>query len=248
MGYTPQPTVLPDEYGEHSMKNKWTKTLLISALAVMVMAVGVVGVFAQADDAAPADEEVPTVPSFHGRGRGGFPHGAGGDRQADLAAALGITVEELEAAQQEAHAARIEQLVEDGTLTRDEANLMLAMSALKQNIDKGAMMANALGLTVDEFEAAREDGSLRELLANTTPAELQEKMQAAFETALQDAVANNVITSEQADLIRENMADGFGFGGHHGFGGHARPGGFGGRGNGNFTAPEDLQNTFARSA
>ena len=230
------------------MNNKWTKTLLISALAVMVMAVGAVGVFAQTDDAAPANEGVPIVPSFHGRGRGGFPHGSSGDRQADLAAALGITVEELEAAQQEAHVARIEQLVEDGTLTRDEANLMLAMSALKNNIDRGEMMASALGLTPEEFEAAREDGSLRDLLANTTPAELQENMQAAFETALQDAVANNVITAEQAELIRENMGDGCGFGGHRGFGGHARPGGFGGRGSGNFTAPGALQNTSARSA
>jgi hypothetical protein len=229
------------------MKNKRTKTVLISALAVMVMAVGAVGVFAQPGGAVPANEEAPAAPSFHGRGRGGFPHGSSGDRQADLAAALGISVEELEAAQQEAHAARIGQLVEDGTLTRDEANLMLAMSALKQNIDRGALMAAAVGLTPEEFEAAREDGSLHDELENTTPAELQESMQAAFEAALQDAVAKNVITSEQADLIRENMADGFGFGGHHGFGGHARPGGFGGRGKGNLTAPGALQNT-ARSA
>ncbi len=234
------------------MNNKWTKTLLISVLAVMVMAIGAVGVFAQTGGTAPADEGAPAVPSFrgHGHGWGAFPHGAGGERQADLAEALGITVEELEAAQQEAHAARIEQLVEDGTLTRDEANLMLAMSALKQSIDPGALMAAAVGLTPDEFAAAREDGSLRELLANTTPAELQEKMQAAFEAALQDAVANNVITSEQESLILENMADGFGFGfgGHHGVGGHGRPGGFGGRGNGHFNTPEDLQNTFYRSA
>ena len=232
------------------MKNKWTKALLISVLAVMVIAIGAVGVFAQTDGAAPADEGAPAIPSFHGRGRGGFPHGAGGERQADLAEALGITVEELEAAQQEAHAARIEQLVEDGTLTRDEANLMLAMSALKQSIDPGALMAAAVGLTPDEFAAAREDGSLRDLLANTTPAELQEKMQAAFEAALQDAVASNVITSEQESLILENMADGFGFGfgGHHGYDGHGRPGGFGGHGNGTFNAPEGVQNTFSRSA
>lgn len=234
------------------MKNKRTKTLLISVLAVMVMAIGAVGVFAQTDGAAPADEGAPAIPSFPGRGHGwgGSPHGAGGERQADLAEALGITVGELEAAQQEAHAARIEQLVEDGTLTRDEANLMLAMSALKQSIDPGALMAAAVGLTPDEFAAAREDGSLHDLLANTTPAELQEKMQAAFEAALQDAVASNVITAEQESLILENMADGFGFGfgGHHGFGGHGRPGGFGGRGNGHFNAPEDLQNTFYRSA
>jgi len=161
---------------------------------------------------------------------------------------LGITVEDLEAAQQEAREARIAQLVEDGVLTLDQANLMLAMDALKQNIDRGALMAGVLGLTVEEFEAAREDGSLRDLLANITPAELQEKTQAAFDEVLQQAVDDNVITAEQAELIRENMGDGFGFGGHRGFGGHARPGGFGGRGHGSFSAPaEDLQTTFSPS-
>jgi hypothetical protein len=230
------------------MKNKWTKTILISMLAVLVMAIGSVGVFAQTDDAAPA-EKANDVDQFHGRGCGGFPggHGAGGDRQAELAEALGITVEELEAAQQEAREARIAQLVEDGVLTLDQANLMLAMDALKKNIDRGALMAGVLGLSAEEFEAAREDGTLRDLLADITPAELQEKTQAAFEDALQQAVEDNVITAEQAELIRENMGEGFGFGGHRGFGGHARPGGFGGREKGNFSAPEDLQNTFAPS-
>ena len=230
------------------MNKKWTKTILISVLAVLVMTIGAVGVFAQTDDTAPADEAVPMGPNFHGHGRAGFPHGDGDERQAELAAALGITVEDLEAAQQEAREARIAQLVEDGVLTLDQANLMLAMDALKQNIDRGALMAGVLGLTVEEFEAAREDGSLRDLLANITPAELQEKTQAAFDEVLQQAVDDNVITAEQAELIRENMGDGFGFGGHRGFGGHARPGGFGGRGHGSFSAPaEDLQTTFSPS-
>jgi transcriptional regulator CtsR len=230
------------------MKNKWTKTILISMLAVLVMAIGAVGVFAQTEDAVPA-EQATGVDQFHGRGRGGFPggHDASGDRQAELAKALGITVEELEAAQQEAHEARIAQLVEDGVLTLDQANLMLAMDALKQNIDRDALMAGVLGLSVEEFEAARENGTLRDLLADITPAELQEKTQAAFEDALQQAVEDKVITAEQAELIRENMGEGFGFGGHRGFGGHARPGGFGGRDKGDFSAPEDLQNTFAPS-
>lgn len=228
------------------MKNKWTKTILISTLAILVMAIGAVGVFAQTDDAATADQTT-GVDVFHGHGRGGFPGGDHGDRQEELAAALGITVEELEAAQQEARAARIAQLVEDGVLTLDQANLMLAMDALKQNIDRDALMAGVLGISVEEFEAACEDGTLRDLLANITPAELQEKTQAAFEDALDQAVDDNVITAEQADLIRENTAGGFGFGGHHGFGGHGRPGGFGGRGSGSFSAPEDLQNSFAPS-
>lgn len=230
------------------MNKKWTKTILISMLAVLIMAIGAVGVFAQTDDAPSA--ETSGMDPFRGHGRGGFPGGHhidGEERQSELAAALGITVQELEAAQQEARAARISQLVEEGVLTLDQANLMLAMDALKGYLDRDALMADVLGITVEEFEAAREDGSLHDLLDNITPAELQEKMQAAFEAALGQAVDDNVITADQAELIRENMGDGNGFGAHHGFGGHARPGGFGGHGRGNFSAPEDLQNTFAPS-
>ena len=105
----------------------------------------------------------------------------GGDNdQSDLADALGITVEELQAAQAKAQAARLAQAVEDGTLTQDQANLMLAMQALRGVIDHEAIMADALGLTVDELQAAMTDGTLRDLLANITPAELQAKMQAAL--------------------------------------------------------------------
>jgi hypothetical protein len=237
------------------MNKKWTKTILVSVLAVLVMTIGAVGVFAQTDNTAPSDQAT-GIDQFHGRGRGGFPggHGADANYQAELADALGITVDELQAAQQKVQEARIAQMVEDGVLTLDQANLMLAMDALKEYIDQDALIADVLGLTVDEFEAAREDGSLRDLLANITPAELQEKMQAAFDEALQQAVADSVITADQADLIREHADQGFGFGAPHGFGtphgfgGHGRPGGFGERGMGNFSAPaEDLQNTFAPS-
>ncbi len=230
------------------MKTKWTKMILISMLAVLVMAIGAIGVLAQADDDT-RDDQATDIETFHGHGRGHFPggHGSIEDRQAALAEALGISVEELEAAQQEAQRAQIAQLVEDGVMTRDQANLILALDAVKGYIDREALMAEVLGLTVEEFEDAREDGSLRDLLANITPAELKERTQAAFEEALQNAVDDNVINEEQADLVREQLDEGFGFGPHRGFGGHARPGGFGGRGMGNFTAPEDLQNTTAPS-
>jgi hypothetical protein len=72
-----------------------------------------------------------------------------------------------------------------------------------------------------------------------TPAQLQENMQAAYEATLQQAVQDNVITADQADLIREQAGSGFGFGPQFdfGFGGHGRHGGFGGHGMGRFSAP-----------
>lgn len=228
------------------MNNKAKKTILISVLAVLVLAIGAIGVFAQNGDAATADETT-GVDYFHGRGRGGFPGGDRGDQDAELAEALGITVEELEAAKQEVREAHIAQMVEDGVLTLDQANLMLAMDALKGYIDRDALMAEVLGLSTEEYEAAREDGSLRDLLADITPSELQEKSQAALENSLQNAIDENVITSDQADLVREQMEGGFGFSYHHGFGGHARPHGFGGPGMHNSATPGETQNTSAPS-
>jgi hypothetical protein len=212
------------------MKNsRRTSVAIIALIAVLVMAVGAVAVLAQ-DDA----PDNPALPF----GRGGF-HGHGGhhgrgqsDGDEDLAEALGITVEELQAARQKVYADRLAQAVEDGYLTQDQANTLLAMQALKGYLDRGAIMAQVLGLSLEEFEAAHEEGTtLRDLLADITPADLQERMQSAVEDAVQQAVEDNVITAEQAALVLERLQDGLGmpgaYGDHHGFGGHR---GFGGRG------------------
>ncbi len=206
------------------MKNRWTKTAVIALIAVLVMSIGVIAVFAQ-DDTTPEDPARPAIPfdragshghdKFHGRY-----NGAANDEA--LAEALGITVEELQEARQKVAADRFAQAVEDGYLTRDQANTMIAMQALKGYLDQKALLAEAFGLTVEEFEAAREAGSLRDLLANITPAELQENMQAAVQTAVQQAVTDNVITQEQADLVLEQLESRTAmrgkFGGHHDFG------------------------------
>lgn len=213
------------------MNNKMSKTVVVGVIVVLLLSLGVVAAFAQDD----TTTDVPTTPALpFGRGFGGH-HGFGhfgdgdNDRQAELAAALGITVEELEAAQQKVFAENLAQAVEDGALTQDQANTMLAMHALKSYIDREAMMAEALGLTADELATAIEDGTLYDLLANITPADLQAKMQAAMETAVAQAVADNVITQEQADLVLAQLANGLGMmGGRHGFGGGR--GGFHGQG------------------
>lgn len=208
------------------MKNRWTKTAVIALLAVLVMSIGAIAVFAQ-DEPTPEAPSRPALPFGRGgsHGRGGF-HGRSNGSANDeaLAEALGITVEELQAARQKIAADRLAQAVEDGSLTRDQANTMIAMKALKGYLDQKALLAGAFGLTVEEFEAAREEGSLRDLFANITPAELQENMQAALQTAVQQAVTDNVITQEQADLVLEQLENHTAmrdkFGGRHGSGGH----------------------------
>ena len=198
------------------MKSRRTKTLLLSTLVVLLIAVGAVVVFAQDGGAAPADETPAPLPPGHWRGH----HGGYGDGQAELAEALGITVEELEEAQREAQITRITQAVEDGYLSTDQGNLMVAMVMLKDSLDRHALLAAALDMDVEELDAAIEDGTLREKLAESTPADLQKGMQEAFEAALQQAIDDKLITEEQADLVREHLGNGFGY--HGRFGGHGR--------------------------
>jgi len=216
------------------MNNKLMKTMVIGLVVVLVLALGAVAVFAQDDTTTPDTETTPTLPSAPGGfksfsdfgGRSGH-HDFGGDDDEALAAALGITVEQLQAARQQVYADRLAQAVEDGSLTQEQADTMLATNALKGYLDREAIMAEALGMTVDEYEAARADGSLSEILTGITAEDLQAQVQAATEVAVQQAVADGVITQAQADLVLEQIAGGAGMiggfgdfgGGHHGRGG-----------------------------
>lgn len=94
------------------MVNKWTKTLMIGLVVVLVMSVGIVAVFAQADDTETPDGERTELPFGHGF------RGELGDRLSYLAEALGITTGELEAAQQQAHRAQLEDAVTEGLISQ----------------------------------------------------------------------------------------------------------------------------------
>ncbi len=193
--------------------------LLLGAFAAVAMAQGLTG------------DGTPLL--FHG----GFGRGMGegrDDRDAALAAALGITVEELQAARDKVFTDSVAAAVEAGELTQEQADQMLAMHALRSYIDRQALMAEALGMTVEELEAALADGqSIVDLMVEKglTTAELQTNLQAAHEAAIARAVADGVITQEQADAILSGQGLGFGFGRHGGLGlGDGGMGGRGGRG------------------
>lgn len=182
--------------------------------------------------------------AFRGRkfgfgGRGGF-HGFAQDidREALLADALGISVAELQAAQEEARAAALAQMVENGYLTQEQADLVAAHQALKEYIDQEALLAEALGISVADLQAAREEGtSLPALIEELglTFAEVAEAQRAAHEAAVQEAVGEGVISQAQADQILSRGFGGHGFGhpgGRRGFGGPGGGRGFGGPGSG----------------
>ncbi len=125
---------------------------------------------------------------------------------AALADELGISVEELHDARQEARLTALEQAVEEGLISEERAELITARLALAGTIDKGELMAQALGLTLEELEAARAEGqTLRDLLTELalTPAELRENLKTAYEEAIQQAVTDGILTQHQADLLLE---------------------------------------------
>jgi hypothetical protein len=172
----------------------------------------------------------------HGFGHHGFgPLGDDGiDFDALLADALGISVEDLQAARDEAHAAAMAELVDGGYLTQEQADLMVARQALREYIDGDALMVEALGISPADLQAARDEGtSLPALLEELglTYAELAQAKQDAYEAAVQQAVDDNVLTQEQADQILSGGGiGGRGFSGPGGFGRHGGSGGFGGNG------------------
>jgi len=167
----------------------------------------------------------------------GMPNGV--DYEALLAKALKVNVEELQAARETAYNAMLNQAVEDGQITQDQADLIKARQVLKNYIDPQALEAQALGISVDQLQSYKDQGTpMGDLLEQLglTYAEVRDARQAAYEEAVQQAVSDDVITQEQADAILSGSAGGpcggFGHagirGGFPGGLGEMRGGGLGG--------------------
>lgn len=217
---------------------KWSLLVIAGVLALMLGLLGSIalaqGSTPEAEVPAQESEVTPETNGWFGFGhRGGFGSRFGDNTNwlENLAEALGITVGELEDAQERAFAASVADAVTAGQITQEQADQILAQHALKSYIDRQAILATALGMSVDDLEAALADGkSIVDLMVeqgidSTT---LQANAKAAYEAAVQQAVADGVITQAQADdILSGNGLDLFGRGG---FGGGHRGGGRGGRG------------------
>jgi hypothetical protein len=170
------------------------------------------------------EEETQQKLPFFGRGGFGlFGHhgwfGGAIDYDSYLADALGISVEELNTARQTAENAAIDEAVTRGYISEEQADLMRARIALMAYIDKDALVADALGISVDELQAAREEGkSARTLIdeLELDASDVRDALQANYEEAVQAAVEDGIITQDQADEILSGGGIGFGIGGRHG--------------------------------
>ncbi len=133
------------------------------------------------------------------------------DYQVLLAEELGITTDELTAAIDEAQATAVAQAVEDGKITQEQADWILALDELRSYLDPQALLAKALGVTTDELQAYLDEGKtlyeiVQELGLSAT--EVSDARYQAYKDALAQAVSDGVITQEQADRLLLNSMGG----------------------------------------
>lgn len=124
-----------------------------------------------------------------------------------LAEALGIPVDDLKAARQEALEVVLDQAVAEGLISEERAEITRARVALVSILEKDEILAQVLGITVDDLQVTREEGqTVRELAAELglDLATIRQSLQAARQEVIQQAVADGIITQEQADLLADN--------------------------------------------
>ena len=233
---------------------------ILVAGALLFGAVGAVAV--RTVSAQVATPTAPSTPdqSAPSQGLKGPRGGKGGFTDADLAAALGITEEQLQAAYTTARDEALTQAVDQGLITQAQADQIAQQQAngrlrlfghglLAGQIDYNALLADALGVSVDELNNARveamntaveravSEGTItqeqadliqgRQALANDST--FKSAMQSAYEAAVAQAVQSGLITQAQADAIlaaqaqRQSEGPGF-FDGSGGPGGHGHHG------------------------
>lgn len=265
-----------------SMKNKIIATTL-SGLAIVGIVAATTLTFprltsaqtdapATATTDANADASAATTTDATTSSVRGKRNGPSGDRISPdkyLAEALGITEDELQTAQTTAREAAIKQAVTDGLITQEQADAMLNktegqrgvrtnLRGVDLNIDK--YLAEALGITVDELNAAQEKAAAAKLAQAVTDGRMTQEQadlvtarqalqqyitdQGLYEKAVTSAVKDGVITQAQADAILTDTEPGaFGFGGmgHGGRGGHGGHGSMQGAPDTSDTQTQDSQ-------
>lgn len=176
---------------------RWIPILVIAALAVggfaAFSATGKVSAQSGAAASVGADETaVFAAGGFERGGRGGMAY-----TDEELAAALGITTDELTAARSEAKTAALAGAVADGLITQAQADEIAANGnafpfggrwggwLAGQGLDFDAYLADALGISTDELAAARAE---------------------ALDAHLAALVADGSLTQDQADLIKARHA------------------------------------------
>lgn len=170
--------------------------MVLGGFMALALTFGAYATFAQTDDGSDDGANPPTGPGFGNRGdRQGFDGERPDltDQNELLAEALGVTVEELQAAREAVRVAAIEQAVADGDLTQEQADEILSNENGRRGGKRGVpgregndeLLAEELGVTVEALEAAREE------------------VQAA---RVAEMIEAGVMTQEQADMMEAQRA------------------------------------------
>jgi polyhydroxyalkanoate synthesis regulator phasin len=168
---------------------------------IVVLGAGVLGGVAQAQE--PADEDS----SWHEL------------YQEALAEKLGVSVEELQAAQEGAREQVIDDAVASGRITEEQAERLrnAEFGDIRRGFAGGVRhaigntfetVAELLGLTTDEVREGLADGkSLNDLAAEQGVSNLEAQLVAELTADIQAKVADGSITQDQADRMLENLAE-----------------------------------------
>jgi hypothetical protein len=206
------------------------KRLMMIAVAVAVLALGVVAV-----GGAAADEDDGLVGSFLGR----------------VAEKLGVSEDELRTAIDDARGETLDEAVAEGRLTERQAERMqergFPFAGGRMLHGRGHVMdavAEVLGMTPADLVAQLQDGNSLADVAEAQGMSVEDfkaALLAQVQAQLDELVAEGGLTQEQADEILQRTEDNIdniptGEGCGLGFGGMRRgPGGFGGLGFGPFS-------------
>ncbi|MEZ4865755.1 MAG: hypothetical protein R3C14_30865 [Caldilineaceae bacterium] len=150
----------------------------------------------------------------------------------ELAATQGVTIEEVQAAAKASAIAQVNQAVTDGKITQEQADQIIEhinnsdfplggpehpghpggpAEGLRGIVDPDVIkgvIADTLGLTVEELDAAHDAGTTLEELAATQGVTIEEVQAAAKASAIaqvNQAVTDGKLTQEQADQIIEHI-------------------------------------------
>lgn len=216
--------------------NKRKKIIGILAAAALIV-VGVFGaftyraVYAQAPTPTPGTgttNNQPVAPQGQWKGRGGPD---GGYSSQDLATALGITTDQLTAANKAAFTEALKEAVSQGLITQAQADQLAAngndqgrfhgfgMFGAANSIDYDSLLANALGITKEKLQAAYQQAYAASIATavqngNLTQAQADEMLgsralasDSKFQTAMKSAFESAVKQAVTDGVITQAQAD-----------------------------------------
>jgi lambda repressor-like predicted transcriptional regulator len=163
---------------------------------------------------------------------------ADGETLASLAEDAGVSLEDLNQVMDELHDEALALAVEEGRITQEQADQIIedraARRAVEEIFDRDelhAKLAEALGMTVDEFESATAGGEKLSALAeqaDVSMEDLRSVMEGYHADVVAEALDQGLITQEQADQMLEHpgLPEGGCGGPFPGLGGPRHGGGF----------------------